>query len=231
MKKRHERHLSKRDIRILEFVIRYRVGTESLISKACFSDADSVANVSRVLRRLEKRGMLSSQTFVSGLNYYTATRRGLKLLGFTSRTPRPLTEQSLPVALAVAEYCVACGNHRVTSQEFQDTYPELWWPGSRASNYVFVRDDKGLVLRMLLVDRGGAARRIRSRVRRVIAQRSRLREFSLLMKAGRFEIVVLTGLPQQQAKIDRHIARSSFGAVRVTSALVPGLAEVLTLRR
>ncbi len=106
---------------------------------------------------------------------------------------RPLTEQSLPVALAVAEYCVASGYHRVTSQEFQAIYPELWWPGSRASNYVLVRTDKGLVLRMLLVDRGGAARRIRSRVRRVIAQRSRLREFSVLMKAGRFEIVVLTG--------------------------------------
>ncbi len=61
MKKRHESHLTKRDTRILEFVVRYRVGTESLIRKACFSHADSVANVSRVLKRLEKRGILAAK--------------------------------------------------------------------------------------------------------------------------------------------------------------------------
>jgi hypothetical protein len=84
---------------------------------------------------------------------------------------------------------------------------------------------------MLIIDRGGAARRIRARVRRVIKQRSGLPNFVALMNARRFRIVVLTGLPEQQSKIDRQIERESFGPVEVLSALVPDLAEILTMRR
>ena len=84
---------------------------------------------------------------------------------------------------------------------------------------------------MLIVDRGGAARRIQSRVRRIVAQRSGLPEFVELIRSGRFQIVVLTGLPQQKAKIDRQIERNSFGTVEVVSVIVPDLAEILTMRR
>ena len=44
-------------------------------------------------------------------------------------------------------------------------------------------------------------------------------------------IVVLTGFAEQQAKIDRQIQRESFGPVEVRSAIVPDLAELLTLTR
>ena len=77
--------------------------------------------------------------------------RSLEYLGHEPRTPRPLTEQTLPVVLAVASYCVAKGLRRLTSNEFKDLYPELWRPGMRSSNYVLVDIDGKLRLELLLL--------------------------------------------------------------------------------
>lgn len=229
--KKFERYLTKRDRKIVDFVARYRVGTEAIFQRLYFLPEDHPEKIRRVLRRLEKRGLLRKVTCGTSLEYFVVTRRGLRLLGLPPRTPRPLTEQSLPVLLAVASYCAEQNLRRLTNVEFCELYPELWRPGLRSSSYVLMEDGNGLKLAMLVVDRGGAARRIRSRVRRVISQRSGLPHFAALMRSGRFRIVVLTGLPQQQAKIDRQIKRESFSPVEVISALVSDLAEILTMRR
>ena len=230
-KKKYERNLSERDLGILDFVARYRVGTDSMLKELCFSSDSQIENVRRVLFRLAKRGLIRRVECGTGFDYFIMTRRGLGVLGLPKRTPRPLTEQSLPVQIAVASYCVDHKVRRLTNSEFRDLYPELWRVGLQSSNYVLVDSDVGLKLSMLIVDRGGAARRIQSRVRRIVAQRSGLAEFVELIRGGRFRIVVLTGLPQQKAKIDRQIERSSFRTVEVVSVIVPNLAEILTMRR
>ena len=230
-KKKYERNLSNRDLEILDFVARYRVGTDSMLKKSCFAEDTRIENVRRVLFRLEKRGLMRRVECGTTFDYFVMTRRGLGVLGLPKRTPRPLTEQSLPVQIAVASYCVGQKVRRLTNSEFRDVFPELHRVGLQSSNYVLVDSDDGLKLTMLIVDRGGAARRIQSRVRRILAQRKGLPEFVDLIRGGRFRIVVLTGLPQQKAKIDRQIERSSFGDVEVVSAIVPSLAEILTMRR
>ncbi len=230
-KKKYERNLSQRDLKVLDFVARYRVGTDGMVKELCFEKDSRIENVRRVLFRLEKRGLIRRVQCGTAFDYFIMTRRGLGVMGLPKRTPRPLTEQSLPLQIAVASYCVDHKLRRLTNSEFRDLYPELWRAGLQSSNYVLVDSDDGLKLSMLVVDRGGAARRIQSRVRRIVAQRSGLPEFLELIRGGRFRIVVLTGLPQQKAKIDRQIKRCSFGAVEVVSALVPSLAEILTMRR
>ena len=92
-------------------------------------------------------------------------------------------------------------------------------------------DDGKLRLEQLLVDRGGAAHRINSRVRRVIAQRKALPKFHALMKAGRFRITMLTGTREQAAKIERRVSRRPFGPIDVTTFLIPELAELMMLRK
>ena len=82
--------------------------------------------------------------------------------------------------------------------------------GCASSNYLLVDIDGKLRLELLLVDRGGAAHRINSRVRRVIAQRKGLPKFHALMKAGRFRITVLTGTQEQASKIERRVDRRPF---------------------
>jgi hypothetical protein len=96
---------------------------------------------------------------------------------------------------------------------------------------VLVDIDGKLRLEMLLVDRGGAAHRINSRVRRVIAQRKGLPNFHALMNAGRFRITVLTGTQEQASKIQRRVSRRPFGPIEVTTFVIPELAELLMLRR
>ena len=120
--KEHERHLTKRDREILDFVNRYRIGTEELLAEQVFSKQESLKNVSRVLRRLEHRQLLARESWDKGLSYFTLTPRGCRTLGLSPRTPRPLTEQSLPVVLAVAFYCVRHREERLTSQEFTEQH-------------------------------------------------------------------------------------------------------------
>ena len=227
----HERHLTKRDREILDFVNRYRIGTEELIAERVFAQTDSLKNVGRVLRRLEQRKLLAKESWDKGFSYFTLTPRGCRSLGLPPRTPRPQSEQSLPVVLAEAYYCVRHREERLTSKEFAEVYPELWKPGMRSSSYVLVDTPDDLKLEMLLVDRGGAARRIRSRVRRVIAQRSVLPDFVSLMEVGRFRLNVLTGTEEQRDKILWQVAKQSFELVEVVATVVPELAHILLLRK
>ena len=230
-KKNKPPHLSNRDRSILEFVGRYRAATPDLLQRSCFRRRDSDANVRRVLARLVKHRLLAEHGVGTSAKYYTPTRRGLSETSFPSRTPRKLTEQTLPELLAVAEYCTAKKFRKFTPTEFALLFAELWWSGSRSSVYIPRRVAGKLHLQLLLIDRGGADRRITSRVRRVIAQRSRLPKFRVFIRSGRFEIVVLTGLVNQQTRIDRQLHRNSFGAVSVSTALMPSLGNSLTLER
>jgi len=229
--KKHERHLTDRDRKILNFLVHYRVGTNELLSKQCFELGTTSENVNRVLQRLERRGLIRRITSPNGHSYCTATRRTFELLDQEPRTPRPLTEQTLPIALAVATYCVAKGTPRMTTKEFAELYPELWRTGMRACNYLVVDIDGKRRLELLLVDRGGAAHRINSRVRRIIAQRKGLPKFDALMKAGRFRITVLTGTEEQASKIERRVSRRPFGPIEVTTFVIPELADLLMLRK
>ena len=223
--------LSKRDRRILRFVNRYRVGTIDLLRQEVFTEANSRKNISRVLRRLQKRKLLAKESWDKGLSYVTLTSRGCRAIDLPARTPRLLTEQSLPTVLAVAFYCVRHGEERLTCREFSRLYPNLRTPGMRSSSYLLVDSSDDMKLEMLLVDRGGAPRRIRSRVRRAIAERVVVPDFALLMELGRFQLNVLCGTEEQRDKILRQVEKDSFEPVRVVAHVVPELAEILLLRK
>lgn len=228
--KKYIRHLTDRDLKILDFVTRYRVGTNVLLRDYCFEEGTSLSNVDRVLRRLERRKLIQKTQLDQSRSYYTMTRRGLALKVDNPRTPKLLTEQTLPVYLAIAEYCTANGLKRLTKDEFVKGYPELTRPGKGNGNYTIAKSGGRIVLELLVVDRGGAAHRIRSRVRRLIHQRKDLPHFVALMEAGKFRITVLTATPEQRWKIGRRIGRS-FSPIEVTAVVVPQLAEILMLRR
>lgn len=224
----HERHLTNRDRQILRFVGRYRAATTPMIRRKFFPNS-SLENAARVVRRLERRELLEVVECGPELSYVLPTRRGLEVAGLEPRSSRPLTEQSLPVVLSVTSYCVDRSLRRLTNSEFCELYPELTKPGLRSSNYVLVESEAGPKLQLLVVDRGGTARRIQGRVRRMIAQRIGLPAFRSLMDAGRFEINVLVGTDEQNKKIKDRIKRHSFGNVQVTTTLVRELGDILLI--
>lgn len=228
--KKHTSYLNRRDKDILEFIARFRVGTNTLVRDHCFEAGTSLKNVDRVLLRLERRKLIKRTPLDEGRAYYTPTRRGLALTTDQPRTPEPLTEDSLPRLLAIATYCVANRVERFTKHEFVEKHPELTRPGKGNNNYTLVKADDCTKLELLLVDRGGAAHRIRSRVRRAIAQRKDLPHFFALMQAGKFRITVLTATQEQRWKILRRIG-DSFDPIEVTAFVIPQLADLLMLRK
>ena len=81
-KKKYERNLSQRDREILDFVARYRVGTDSMLKKSCFAEDSRIENVRRVLFRLEKRGLMRRVECGTTFDYFVMTRRGAWCFGF-----------------------------------------------------------------------------------------------------------------------------------------------------
>ncbi len=83
---------------------------------------------------------------------------------------------------------------------------------------------------MFLVDRGGTPRRIKAKLRRILAQRRDLPAYMALIEAGRFRVTVLTGLADQQQNIRRYLGTAKFGHLEIEVALVPELGGLLTGR-
>ena len=83
---------------------------------------------------------------------------------------------------------------------------------------------------MFLIDRGGTAHRIKNKVRKFVKQREDLRSFMGLVKGGRVQITVLTGLEGQQRIVERYLGGDSLWGVRVRTALIPELGELLTVK-
>lgn len=227
---KHKKYLTKRDHKILEFITRYRIGTNTLLRDCCFEAGIGLKNVDRVLLRLVRRKLARRSTLDTGWSYYTMTRRGLGLKDNNAKTPPPLTEQTLPVVLATAKYCVANDVRRFTRDEFVQRYPAYVRPGICCSNYAIRKTETGHKLELLITDRGGAAHRIRTRVRRFIWQRKDIAPFAALMRDGKFRITVLTATPEQRWKILRRIG-DSFEPVEVAAVVIPDLADLLMLRK
>lgn len=227
---RSHSYLTSRDRQLLQFVARYRAATEALLRRALFVPAVKRANVHRVVRRLVRQGLLQQVTLAPGQAYVVLTRRGRHVLKIEDRTPRPLSEQSLPAVLAIAWFCVRSGTTRFTHSEFRQRYPELWKPGLRSSAYYLTQTPQGLKLGLFLVDRGGTPRRLKGKIRRLITQRAALPAFAALIAAKRFHVTVLTGLPAQQQHLRRHLQRRFFHRVEIDVALIPELGELLTLK-
>ena len=225
-----KQYLTKRDRRLLDFVHRYRLATNGLFGRMFFPGPNHEATVARVIRKLVRRGFLRKVEYTACQSYVVLTRRGCRAIGAADRTPWPFTEQSLPVVLAIAAYCVRTGLVRFTDREFRQRYPELWRPGLRSSSYFLIDTPQGLNLGTFLVDHGGTARRIKGKIRRLITQRASLPAFVSLIQARRFRVTILTGLPTEQQNIRRQLGRQSFRNVESDVVLVPELGELLTMR-
>jgi hypothetical protein len=220
--------LSERDHLILEFAARYRAITADMVEERYFQGSATRVNAARVLRRLVGRGLLRKVLYFPPRSYFAPTARGNRAIGSPDFPPRPLTEQSLPAALAIAWYCVHAKVEQFTDREFRETHPELWRPALKSSSYYRKHDADRLVLGFFLIDRGGAPRRIKRKIRRIVAQRRSIPEFSDLIRARRFRVTVLSGLESQKAAVRKQLGCNSYRRVHVETAFVRELGELLT---
>lgn len=220
-------YLSRRDRDTVAFIERYRLATPALLAAA--GVAAEASSAARTLQKLARRGVVRLEPLTRRERYAVLTRRGRKLAGVEARSPRPFSEQSLAAALAIAWHAVRTGARRLTDREFRERFPELWRPGMRTSVHYLANTDGGPKLGVYLVDRGGAGRRVRGKLRRLFRQRAGLPSFVELARAGRVRLTILTGFPgQRQAVLQRLGGRLAYRGVEVEVVLVPELGEWLT---
>lgn len=227
--KKWKQHLTKRDKAVIKFVARYKAVTLDMVATRFF-EGQTEKNAGRVIKRLVDRGLLRRVPYFPPRSYVAPTGRGIRTIGFPDFPPRPLTEQSLPVALAVAWYCVQENVERFTNKEFQATFPELWRSALKSSSYYVRETDTGRRLGLFVIDRGGAARRIKGKIKRLVRQRESIPEFMDLIRARRFRVTVLTGMESQKEAIRKQLGRDSFRRVEVETAFIAELGELLTAR-
>ena len=145
------------------------------------------------MRRLVERKFLREFSPATGAFYYVLAPRGARALGEKPREPRPLTEQSLPGALAVAAYCAAAKIKRFTAEEFAAKYPFFCRKGMKTSGYFVEETTRGLVVGFFITDRATKRRKMLSKIRKVIRARYKIHDFAKLIQARRFAILILTG--------------------------------------
>jgi len=225
--KKPSSNLTARDRDILKFVHLHRVGTDDILRQAFFPDCPLNRPVRKVMRRLVERKFLREFSPATGAFYYVLAPRGARALGEKPREPRPLTEQSLPGALAVAAYCAAAKIKRFTAEEFAAKYPFFCRKGMKTSGYFVEETTRGLVVGFFITDRATKRRKMLSKIRKVIRARYKIHDFAKLIQARRFAILILTGHEAKKQELQRAIARRHKGPVQVRVEVVPELGTLL----
>ncbi|MBY0587193.1 hypothetical protein K2X85_08455 [bacterium] len=218
--------LTRRQMRILAFIARYRAATDELLRRKFVPAHRDIEFIRRTMVRLVQRGYVREFKIAKGERYYLLTRRGARTTRGIDHTPRELTEQSLPSVLGIGYFCVAREINRYTAAEFRRKYPDLSPRRLRSSVYYSVETEVGMKIGLFIVDAGGTQRRVHAKIRRQIAKRMSLPSFVSLIHAGHLRVTILVSTEIRREKLSAFLAKRSFGDVEVEVAWVPELEQL-----
>ncbi len=198
--------LTTRDRKIIEHVIRYRLTTVKVLSRAVMPGLSPNA-VSKVVNRLCDTGYLQKFTLLHPTKYFVLSEAGVNSFGIDTSRCDPLGPQSLPMEYAVLVYATLgkrpCA--RLTVSEVLEKYPWLT-PSQAAAPHC--ADQQHDVLELIRVDLGGPAHHVARKCVADLNERRRLREFSPLVAHGKFRLVVITATKEKTVAVrqalDRH---------------------------
>lgn len=221
-KARPVRRLKSRDLGIVDFVARYRLATVDVLQQ-CVLPTSSANAVAKLVNRLCVAGYLRKFTLIHPTRYFVLGEAGAKALGLRIGRTDPLGPQSLPIEYAVLLYCahVHPQRRRLSSEEVCALWP--WLPAVLAAA-PHCYDEPSQSLELLRVDLGGAADHVARKCAHDIESRRRLPEFSSIVAAGRFRLVVITATKEKSSAIklalDRHDRPDG---LRLHASVIPGL--------
>ena len=159
---------------------------------------------------------------------------GAERCGLDQRRAGPLSEPAKLRAMAILQFCCLSGSpcHRLTDEELTRSFPDVARPGL-PSTYYFNPDGSGR-LGLARVDAGGRGRwdRVVHSLRQDIRDHFRQPGFQRLIRAGRFEITLLTVLRQKARRVCQSLS-SAPEAHRVPCRVValPELLPLISSRR
>lgn len=193
--------LTSRDRDIIEHVVRDRITTNEIVQRRFFGGAHPTS-VTRTTARLCDEGWLASFPLVYPTRYFLPGKLAISAYGLPIARCYPLGPQSLPTEYAVLEYTSAHTEklRRLAAHEVQGELP--WYSNDwlLAPHCTRVAGNK-TVLELLRVDLGGPADHIARKCVRDIETRSHAIEFSELIAASRFSMVLITGATHKAAAI------------------------------
>ena len=236
------------DLAVLQHVSRYRLTTPRILTSASMPETIDEGAAEAILDELASNRWLAklplAPTGCLG-DYYQLTEKAAAKLGCDPKTAQSLKREGRIACYAVASFCCSQKTFRrlFTKDEFIKAFGELWYPGQPVRYYLEPGETKRPKLAFLKVDDGGQGQwdrlidscmrflRQRTDVNRVASHyRLQTEAFSQLVNRGRFQISVLTSLPEKQRAIELELERrraTEQPCPPIRSYVVPGLFDVM----
>ncbi len=239
------KQLKAADVAILEHVARYRLTTTAILSAALNLEVDASAVA---LQQLTEAGALVCGTLTpkdDSSGCYQLTPWAAEQLGYDPVFARPLKRDARIECFAIAQFC--CGGdvfrQLYTKAEFIEKFRALWHQGQPVRYYLEPTGSDHPRLAFLKVDAHGTgqwdrlidacAKFLHKRidVRHANPEfRSQVAAFADLVRRGRFQISILTALPEKQRAIAVELDRRQGAGLTVPPIgvyVVPGLWEII----
>lgn len=216
---------------VLEHVARYRLTVPAAVGRLPGLKSIAPRQIRRLLRQLQQRSLLISAPLHHGQTYWQLTAEGARFCGVKEQRTCPLSESAKIRAYAILYDCCLSdkARHRLTPGDLERHFPSLYEPGL-PSGYVFDPDGEGR-LGLVRVDAGHLGRwdRIIESVREDVSRHWAHAGFRSVVRAGRFEIVLLTALPQKAERIS-HVLKAHRDAERIPIRItaIPALLPLIT---
>ncbi len=221
------RRLSARDRRIIDHVVRYRIGVMETMHRLFFADQELGA-VCKVVQRLCDEEWLRRYPLIYPMKYFVPGKRTAQAFGLPIGRTHPLGPQSLPTEYAVLLYATqATGLLRLHSDEIQQRFD--WYDASWTLAPHCLRSVKSQpILELLRIDLGGPADYVARKCLADIQLRQQRREFEDFVKRELFRLVVISATTEKAAAIQQALHGHLWPAgLRIHLAVIPELLPLL----
>ena len=203
--------MTDRDLAILRFTWRYRLGVFESYRRVLFPGVTAKA-AERVVTRLMKEELLQSFPLAGPRRYYTLTAKGARVLGVSEKwLEKAMGPQALIQNMSILAACCLgeTQRERMTPEEFGERFPKLAVKGLGSSRYYLDRDDASGAIRLglFLPDFQSDVRRIVRKVRREFDRRLRHPQWNQLIRGGLFLATPLTAFPKKAEVLRQLLGR------------------------
>lgn len=216
---------------ILEHIARYRLTNFAALCRLPILKTTSPRSVRSLLHKAKRETLIQSAPLHHATRYWYLTAEGATRAGLTEIRCGPLSEAAKLRAYATLRYCCLAerSRHRLTAEELKRSFPALYRPGL-PSNYYFDAAGSGRI-GLLRIDGGGRGRwdRALQSLRQDVSRHALHDGFRQLVAVGRFQITLVTTLPQKAARL-RSALQTFADAQRVPIEIVsmPDLLPLIT---
>jgi hypothetical protein len=188
---------------LLEHIGRYRLTTFAALRRWESLDTRRPREIRRLLQACQAQALIDSAWLHQGMRYWHLATAGAARLGLPASAAGPLSEPAKVRAYALLRFCCLSAQMRLrlTTGELAAPFPDLDRWGLPQGYYFNPAGAGRLGFARIDVGQPGRWDRIVETVRQDISAHLLQSGFRRLIHAGRFEISVLTVLPQKARRL------------------------------